>query len=572
MLYKLAVLFFCLGIYSWSGAQTANRFDVLITELLPDPSPVVGLPNAEFIELKNVSSFAVNLLGWKLSNSNSTATVSSNFILGPDSIVIVCSNANVPLFLPFGKTLGVASFPALNNDGDVISLVSAEGKNIHAIEYNESWYGNNIKSEGGWSLEMRDTKNPCNGKSNWTASNNLIGGTPGKPNSVSAINIDDAPPGLQRSVAININTILLFFNEPLDSISASVINNYSIDNNVTIVVAKPLPPLFTTVEIKLATPLQTGIIYTVIATSITDCAGNSISAFNKTKTGLAEEAQTSDVVINEILFNPKSGASDYVELYNRSNKIIDAAALYIANRNSNGGLASAKRLAPSAFYIFPGDYIVLTEDAISLEQNYFVKNRAAIFELSSLPSFPDDEGTVVLTNVQQVVIDEVTYNDDWHFGLISNAEGVALERINPDRAAQNGNNWHSAAATAGYGTPGYVNSQYNVGGTNNATIEITPKTFSPDNDGFNDVATIYYNISESGYVANVIIYDAAGRQIRHLVKNSLLGLKGSWAWDGLGENNKKLPIGSYIIYTELFNLAGKKERFKNVVVLARKLN
>jgi hypothetical protein len=40
----------------------------------------------------------------------------------------------------------------------------------------------------------------------------------------------------------------------------------------------------------------------------------------------------------------------------------------------------------------------------------------------------------------------------------------------------------------------------------------------------------------------------------------------------LDDKKLKLPVGSYILFTEMFNLNGKKEIFKNVVVLARKLN
>ena len=36
-----------------SNAQTADRFDIIIVELLPDPAPSTGLPASEFIELKN---------------------------------------------------------------------------------------------------------------------------------------------------------------------------------------------------------------------------------------------------------------------------------------------------------------------------------------------------------------------------------------------------------------------------------------------------------------------------------------------------------------------------------------
>jgi flagellar hook assembly protein FlgD len=99
-----------------------------------------------------------------------------------------------------------------------------------------------------------------------------------------------------------------------------------------------------------------------------------------------------------------------------------------------------------------------------------------------------------------------------------------------------------------------------------------PKTFSPDNDGFDDVLTIQYNMKDAGYVANVTLFDAAGRPVRHLVKNHLLSLKGSWNWDGLDDKKGKLPIGTYIIYTEVFNLQGKKQQFKKALVLARKLN
>jgi hypothetical protein len=318
--------------------------------------------------------------------------------------------------------------------------------------------------------------------------------------------------------------------------------------------------------------LQAGTVYTVTAGNVTDCKGNSIGIQNSTKTGLPQEAAINDVVINEILFNPRPDAFDYVEFYNRSNKIIDVAQLSMANRSSTGVIGSVKKLAGNPFLLFPGEYIVVTEDVQSLAMNYLVKNIDQVFTLSSLPSFPDEGGTVILLNAQGIVVDEVKYDDDWHFDLIANDEGVAVERIDPNGPSQDKGNWHSAASTAGYGTPGYQNSQYKQAGLSNATLELTPKVFSPDNDGRDDVATIQYSVSQSGYVANITIFDSGGRPVRMLVKNAILGLKGSWSWDGLGEKGQKLPIGTYIIYTEFFNLDGKKERFKNTVVLGRRFN
>ena len=282
------------------------------------------------------------------------------------------------------------------------------------------------------------------------------------------------------------------------------------------------------------------------------------------------DAAANEMVINEILFNPKRG-SDYVELYNRSNKIFDANKLYIANRNSSGALSSMRLISSIPYYIFPGDYIVVTEDDVNLALDYLVQNPDAVFVVPSLPSFPDDEGDVVLLNFQGAVVDEVNYKDDWHFALMDNAEGVSLERIDPHGPSQDANNWHSAASTAGYGTPTYKNSQYKLLQSISATVEVNPKVFSPDNDGRDDIATIQYKTTEPGYIANITIYDANGRPVRSLVKNGTLGLEGYWVWDGLDDKRLKLPVGTYILFTEIFNLEGKNEIFKNVVVLARPL-
>ena len=125
--------------------------------------------------------------------------------------------------------------------------------------------------------------------------------------------------------------------------------------------------------------------------------------------------------------------------------------------------------------------------------------------------------------------------------------------------------------TAGFGTPTYKNSQYKQTGIIDATITISPKVFSPDNDGRDDITTIQYQIADPGYVACITIFDAAGRPIRNLVRNGTLGLTGYWNWDGLDDKGNKLAVGTYIIFTELFNLQGKKKQFKNAIVLARNL-
>lgn len=548
-----------------------NRYDVVIDEIMADPTPQIGLPNNEWLELKNTTAAPINLQNWRIGDATGQSGPLPNFTLQPDSFVIVCTGSAVAAMSAFGTTISVTSFPSLDNDGDQLFLRAANGRTIHAINYTTGWYQNEVKKDGGWTLEMIDTKSPCAGSSNWKASVSTTGGTPGKKNSIDAINNDATAPQLKRAYTLDNITIILVYDEPVDSLSGATLANYSIDGGLTLLNATAIAPLFNQVQLKTTTPLATNTVYTITANNVKDCKSNNIGAANKARVGLPVDASTGEWVINEILFNPRSNAFDFVEFYNNSNKIFDASKLYIANRNSTGVISSIKALSTTPFYIFPGDHIVETEDADNLAGQYLVKNPDNVLVVSSPPSFSDDEGTVVVLNFQGSVIDEVKYKDDWHFKLIDDAEGVSLERIDPAGQSQNETNWHSAASTAGYGTPTYKNSQYKLLNAINATIEATPKVFSPDNDGRDDITTIQYEVTEPGYITNITVFDGAGRPVRNLVRNGTLGLKGYWNWEGLDDKGNKLPMGTYIIFTEIFNLQGKKSTFKTTVVLARKL-
>lgn len=561
----LPVLFFCPLFL-----QAQVRYDVIIDELMADPSPTVGLPGNEWVELKNVSSSPVNLQNWRIGDGSGQSGPMPGFILQPDSFVIICTPGAVTAMQVYGNVIPVSGFPSLDNDGDLVFLKSNTGMIMHAISYSSGWYRNAVKRDGGWTIEMIDTENSCLGAGNWKASIDIRGGSPGEKNSVDAVNDDQTGPTLKNAYAIDSLNIVAVFDETLDSLSGAIFSNYFLDSGLTVQSALTLSPLFDKVQLTLAAPMLPNKVYNLTADNVTDCRNNTIGTRNNTKTGLPVEPELHDMVINEILFNPKSGGSDYVEFYNRSNNIFDAANLYVANRNSSGDISSPRLLSPIPFYVFPGDYIIITEDADNLSMDYLVKNPDAVLDLTSLPSFPDDEGDVILLNFQGNIIDEVKYDNNWHFDLIDNPDGVSLERIDPGGPSQDANNWHSAASTAGYGTPTYKNSQYKLLQPINTSIEISPRVFSPDNDGRDDVATIQYKTTEPGFMAIMIIYDANGRPVRNLVRNGILGPDGYWNWDGLDNKGQPLPIGTYIIYTEIFNLQGKKEAFKNTVVLARR--
>lgn len=550
---------------------TPKRYDVVIDELIADPTPQVGLPNAEWIELKNTSGFPINLQGWKIGDASGISGPIPGFVLKPDSFVIVCTGSAVPLLSPFGKTISVTSFPSLDNTGETLSLISNDGTVIHAVAYSLNWYQNPVKVDGGWTLEMMDTKNPCAGSSNWKESNDTSGGTPGRKNSIDGNNKDAATPGIVRAYASDASTLVLLFDEPLDSIKAAIKTNYSVSDGIgNPVNAVPVGPLFDRVILSLSASLQANKVYTITVTGVTDCGGNAIGTKNNTRVGLASASDSLDAVVNEILFNPKSGGYDYVELYNRSNKILDFKQLYLGNRNSSAQIANLKQLSAETLLFFPGDYMAVTENKEWVKNNYLAKNPDNFIELASMPSYNDDTSNIVLYNINGKIVDEFAYSDKWHFALIDNTEGVSLERIDYNGKTQTKENWHSAATSAGYGTPTYQNSQFRIDQQVQGEIKLTPEVFSPDNDGFDDFLTINYQFPERGYVANITIFDASGRPVRVLQKNALCSTSDYFRWDGLNDKQQKVAVGAYVVYTEIFNLQGKTKKFKNTVVVARR--
>jgi hypothetical protein len=547
------------------------QFDIVIDELMADPTPQVALPNSEWIELRNTSAFTIDLAGWRIADPTGQSGAMPTYSLKPDSFVIVCTGSAVAGLAIYGPTIAVSSFPSLDNTSDVLYLVSPQNKIIHTVAYTDAWYQNELKKDGGWTLEMIDTKNPCSGISNWKASVDLRGGTPGKKNSVDAVNKDITAPKLMRAYALDNLNVTLVFDEPLDSLKGATATNYSISDGIGVPQnAVTISPSFDRVNLKLATPLLPNKVYMVTANALSDCAGNVIGSSKIARVGLSVVADSLDVVINEILFNPTPTSNDYVEIYNRSTKIIDLKQLYIANRNTLNVISNIKQLSAENYLLFPQDFIVVTEEPALVKANYIAQNLDGFITVNPMPSFNDDKGDVIILNAQGKITDELKYDEKWHFKLIDNREGVALERIDYNAPTQQQDNWHSAATSVNYGTPTYKNSQFKIADGVQGDITVTPEIVSPDNDGIDDFATINYNFPKPGYVANITIFDAAGRLVRNLQQNALCGTKGNFRWDGLGEKNQKLAVGIYIIYTEVFNLDGKKKKFKNVIVVARR--
>ncbi len=548
-------------------------FDIVINEIMADPAPPVNiLPNDEYVELYNRTLFPINLNNWTFT-SGTTARTIVNATIAPHGYIVLTTPVAIPFFFSNININGVVSFPTLNNTGQTLVLKSAEGAVISTVSYTDNWYQNTYKKNGGWSLEQIDPNNPCGGMSNWRASVSAAGGTPGTINSVNAVNTDDTPPQVLRVSVIAVDTILLFFDEPIDS--ATMLNpfiyliNNSIGNPTSV---KPIAPDFSSVQLVFSTPLQAGIIYTItVINTVTDCVGNILGQDNTTRFALPEPAMPNDIVINEILADPNAGGVDFVEIYNRSQKVIDLKTITLSEFDTiNNITISPKVITTQGYLMFPADYLLLSANGNAVKSQYSTTNPKGFVDLQSMITMNIASGTVCLSNASGI-IDNFIYNVDMQFALLNITKGVSLERIDFERATKDRTNWHSAAQDIGFGTPGYKNSQYNDAGDTDNAIEITPEIFSPDDDGYNDIVNINYHFDTLGFVANINVYDSKGSLIKHLIQNELLGIKGTFSWDGINDEREKSRIGIYIIYFEVFDLTGTVKHYKKTCVLGGKL-
>jgi hypothetical protein len=180
---------------------------------------------------------------------------------------------------------------------------------------------------------------------------------------------------------------------------------------------------------------------------------------------------------------------------------------------------------------------------------------------------PDEEGILLLTGTDGRIIDALHYKRSWHLSILPTTMGISLERIQADAPTPDPGNWHSAAATAGFATPGYVNSQQLLAGSGNEGFTITPEVFSPNNDGQQDVTQLQWQLSTPGYMAQITVFDAEGRPVRHLAKNQLLGNRGNINWNGLSDTGEVVRPGIYVIFIRIFNMQGRIKTLKLPLVL-----
>lgn len=486
-----------------------------------DPNPVVGLPEVEYIELYNSSDLPMLTKGYFLSDPKTMVALDSFYLPGK-SYLLICGKDDFELFDATYK-LALSKWPSLNNGGDSIRLWF-DSLLLEEIPYEVSWLKDKRKEEGGWSLERIDPNLTC-GSTNWEASKSVNGGTPGDQNSVMAILEDHESPKLVKAFPIDSFTYSVHFDEPVESLKSKDV--YSVE--------------FLQEEVQLKFEDWIGhAVKQIQLDDVLDCHDNKLEVQLDVvypKRIIPEGA----IKVNEVLFNPYSYGSDYVELYNQSNDAFFWSDLYF-----DFGQKVVKPIGDNESIFWPKTYQVFTEDRSNVLENYPINDSLQIIEISDLPTLPDSNGSIIVLNRQYEVIDSLMYQDSMHFGELVGEDGIALERLSLHEETNDPFNWFSASHSVAYGTPGLKNSQTINLENCEDYVDLGDAYLSPNNDGVNDFLSIELNLPFPDYLGSVMIYDLNGQIIDEIVNHQFIGNGGLYYWDG-GQADE----GTYVVKVEV---------------------
>ncbi len=522
--------------------------ELMITEMMPDPTPQVGLADGEYVELLNLTDDVIDLSELTINGvplqgellSGAYATLIPSALSGDQKY----HNAQV-----------VRPWIGLKNDRDTLILAS-DFEVLVELVYTTDWYHSEEKAAGGFSLEVIDPFLVCGGAENWTSNTSALGGTPGRENSVQADRNDRSGPSLVDSEleALSLNILL---NESL--LKDNIL--WDFDPSLEAELKPSMLAFPSQLSLGFLQEPEKNIEYTFLLSSVSDCYGN-ISESISGKF-LRPETSIEELYITEVLFDPFPGGDDFVELFNGSEDLyVDLGALFW---RVDEGLMNLTQ----SFILPPQSYVALTENKAQLLFDYSLTATESVLEVADLPAMFNEQGRLVLENLQGDVLDSIYYLDEYHSPLIVDVEGVSLERLSIAYPATGKNNWSSASSVEGFATPGRENSQKLGQIVNTDQVAVEPRTFIPGSSkpSFSSFATISIRNKAPNRLANIWVVSSLGRIVKTIAKGVLLGSDDFVIWDGTDDGDLLVPMGQYLVVVEFFGGNANVEVLKEPVTV-----
>ncbi|MFH1195727.1 MAG: lamin tail domain-containing protein [bacterium] len=438
------------GFLDFNVPPPPNQFDdIVINEIMYAPS--TGEP--EWIELFNRTDEQINLKGWRINDNSSSSAISTVPVFLPaHGYIVIADEATVSTFYNIPSQVIVVDIPSLNNTGDDIKLLDSLLTAIDSVNYLSSWGGNS----GGKSLERKEVNNPSNDSENWGSCEAPEKATPGKENSLTPKNYDLAVIGMGASPVpiyegqiVSVETLVE--NKGLSEVGSYFIQIFDdangdltgqMNERIAVKEFRDLPSGATTSTIINVQGLALGT-HTIIGNVYFENDMNHINDNDYLElTVLPKPENYNDVVINEIMYDPKTNEPEWIEIYNNSGETINLKNWRVRD------LSSSAVISTTDYFFLPNTFLVLA-DNIDVTNFYTIPSDVVVL---NLPSLNNDADNVIIRNPANRDIDSVAYLGAWGGG-----NGKSLERIYINDNSNDSQNWGTAKNDLG-GTPGAENS------------------------------------------------------------------------------------------------------------------
>ena len=553
---------------------------MLINEIMYAPIS----PEPEWLEIYNKSQDMADLKNWKLSKGGTSkkyTITSQSTIIKPSEFLIITKDISkftaVHPDIP-SQIVQSSDLPTyfLNNDGDAVVLFDHRGAIMDSVRYFPSWGG--IDST---SLERIEYDGLSNDSTNWGPSGDSTGSTPGTQNYLTPLEYDLRALHIS-AVSSSINSALV--NVVIKNIGHQTVNTFSVslfyDANEDSIPqpSELLETQLMNTSLLFKDSIQINFYWNEppsgrkLLIGVVDYPLDMRTKDNMILGAIEISFPSCAMIINEIMYEPKSGDAEYVEMFNPGSDKIDLRDWKLSDYKDTSTTSKKYVLSQTSFVIGSGEYLVVAFDSSIFGRFSYLKDSSYKMIIKEGSVSLNNEGdNVILTDLTGTTIDSVHYLPKWHNPDIEDVSGRALERINPNLSTNDRRNWSTTANPLG-GTPGKQNSLYTTSTPSSAKISFSPNPFSPDGDGHEDVTILDYRLPSTTALIRVRIYDAKGRLIRTLASSEPSGSHGEIIWDGYNDDHERARIGIYIVLLEaLDGFGGNQQTVKGTVVVAAKL-
>jgi len=534
----------------------------------------------EFIELFNDGSTSVDLYGWRVSDgigTDSIVALEQGLLVHPGQYVLILD----PDYFENGSiaydgrvppealvvTINNATFGdrGLNNTtGEAVSLISRQGVTVSSCTYT---------TDNGQGISEEKIL-PASGDeaANWT--NSLMdGGTPGARNSVTPssrnlaiVDMSYSPPDPTMGVSVTIS--MQVANVGLESWRDSLwlyeqrSSGHSGDSMILLQswnTGETNPGDSVVFQHNWTLPDEMAHTMRAMLSHSDDRPADDDWMISISSTGIANW-----LVINEIMYQPESQRSEWIELFNAG-----GVAWNLDGWKIGDGTALSN---PSRYFILPltvvdpGDYVIVASDSSIVFENVPPTVSVMIWPASTI-TLNNAGDSLVLLDARDQLVDRVDYRPSWGNGVA----GQSLERIAPLAEPNDPQNWASSLDSSG-STPGRLNSRtLPPSGTATQLLELNPNPFFPGGNSLNNVLVVRYRLEHADSRMDVKIFDVRGRLIRTLANNEPAGLGGEMLWDGTDDRGRPAATGLYVVYLEALEKGGTRiQMARRPVALARR--